>query len=429
MSSIPCNQNVLSQMTALAGMIQNPIPPAPIFFDSSNCAAGGSVSSASFPQYFFPSDCSSSGIPLPSDNCLRVINGTDGSFDPLGDTGIPAQFVNQLPIKGGTIGNIFSDPTQILFSFYCPPQYMMVFYNGNPTLPNTKKSAAATGYLMVPPNFTFANTCEQLVTLNNGAPFLGYNPSTGGTATIGNCRESWCGAALHKSSDTVPLGDYCTIPGANYQTWPSLFHNAPYFVVVKTTDFSQIIYNMCVKNTSYYLGIGDTDNLLNTVWSPQSTACDNFITNLCNTSDLTASPYVETCACFTQQAALNNQYGANLNVPVLCFGQDSTGNSKKDCYNNPNAYKTSKMAMYGCSFAQCQTVVNNSPGIQARASPPGTIECQGNFVNFPVVPQPAMSALPIYLHDISSNIPFYAWLMLGFGVFFLFLFIFALAFV
>lgn len=189
-----------------------------------------------------------------------------------------------------------------------------------------------------------------------------------------------------------------------------------------------MIFNMCTKNTQYTLG-SDPNNSLNRVWKPQSSACDQYMTNICSTSDVTLSQYKETCACFTQQQALNVQYGPTLEVPVCCFGADPSGDINKSCYFDTNAYKTGLMSRNCCSFAECTQVVNQNPTMQADASPPGEIQCVGSFVQFPAVPSAQPVVIPSALIVDIYSVPIYVWILFAVAVVLLLAFIFVLLFV
>jgi hypothetical protein len=426
----PCNNVLLADQTALASQVQNPLPPFPVFFNGGQCGGGGAPSASSFPLYYFPSDCSFTTIPTPINNCLRVIN--DPDFDPFHGPAIDPQFMNVLP--GGTdqlgnpANNVFTDPNSRLYSFYCPPQYEMVFYHLNP-MTNTREIATAAGYLHFTGNQLMVDACLSDARLNNGLRFLNYNNDPNFTPP---CLEAYCNCGKVDGQGNPQIFDagpsYCLSPNQASVPCPGVSHNAPYFIVIQRQDYSDIIREMCVNNRKVDLGPDAPDNSLNRVWKAQAFGCDTFITNLCTVSDITQSEYAEMCSCYTQQQALNNQYGTSLDVPVCCFGQDPSGDIKKSCAFNSEAYKTNAMLQNCCSFAECQTVVNDSPGMQAQASPPGEINCQGNFVQFPVPPV-TVTVLPSVIVTDTSSIPIYVWIVLVIAILLLLLFVVILSFV
>ena len=442
-------QLVLGDLAALAMQVQNPIAPYPLLYSSSGC--GGGVTNGSVPQYFFNSTCPSSVVPTVEDNCLRIITDYDGTFNPYSGAALSANQVNVLPggsNETGSIplnftGNIFSNADARLFSWFVPEKFYMVFYRGNPMI-MTRDAASAMGSLKIDANTVEPNACITNPTLSNGSPFFTTIPHecTGcgapccwidpqfnlclpydcGSETFESCREAYCGCG---KTGPVPQGDTCR-DGGVYKSCPAVYHNTPYFILVQTGDFSDSIVDMCVNNGIHTVG----RNSLNRVWKPQSAGCDQYITNLCNTSNLLDSTYTETCSCYTQQVNLNNEYTAALGVPVCCFGFDATNpsNIAKSCAFNMKAYKTAFMTANCCSPAICQTVLDNNTEIKAKTTPQGEIYCAGTFIEYPVVPVPVPDASSIII-AISSAIPFYTWIVFIVGVVLLLLFVLSLAFV
>lgn len=421
----PCNEGVLADLTALASQIDNPIAPYPVFYSSGQC--GGALTGASFPQYFFPVNCQNayadgSAVPTANDNCLRII--TDPAFDPLSGGTIDPTLVNVLPggtdEKGTPKSNIFNnlDNTR-LFSWYVPPQFRMVFYSQNPMLVGRGNAGP---YLIQDPGTLQVNACLSQLALSDGTSFFQYNGPS-------NCLLASC--ACNLGGETIPQGTFCNQsatapicvePNAQNQ------HRAPYFVIIQLEEYPNIIREMCVNNRPVSLG---TDlNSLNTVWKPQAAGCDNFVTSLCQISNVTESEFQNTCRCFTQQTELNNIYGSSLDVPVCCFGfdEDDPTDISKSCAFDMSAYKTNNMLQNCCSFAECQQIVEKSNGMRVRASPPGEILCQGNFVNFPTTVTPTVP-IPSAFVDEKREIPFYSWIVLAVGVVLLFVFVLSLAFV
>jgi len=450
-----CQNGALADMAALAMQVQNPVSPYPLFYSTSSC--GGGVTNGAFPEYFFNSSCPNdpmdpNPIPKVTDNCLRVITDYDGSFTPFTGGALDPRQVNVLPggqdqkgnVPTGFTGNIFSDGSARLFSFFIPENFYIVFYRGNP-MTQTRDLAAAQGVLQINGNTVIPNACIDTPTLTNGLPFMTPVAAQCTSCSSGccrfdttfnqcvdagsfcndfnDCREAFCGAC--GNSGAVPQGDTC-IKGGTYRSCPAVYHNAPYFVVVQTGDFADTIIDMCVNNGIHAVG----RNSLNRVWRPQSAGCDQYMTSICNISNLPDSPFNEICSCYTQQIALNNEYTAALGVPVCCFGFDVTNPSDiaKSCAFNMKAYKTAFMASNCCSPAICQTVLDNNTDIKVKTTPPGQIYCAGTFIEYPVVPVPVPNASSILI-AVSSAIPFYTWIVFIVGVVLLLLFVLALAFV
>jgi len=408
-----CIEGPLADLTAIASQIFNPVAPSILLYNGGSCTA-----SEAFPRYYFPSNCPNDSVPLASDNCLRIISDVD--YNPLSGPAIPVNFVNVLPggsdNKGNPANNIFSDPNSRLYSFYCPPGYEMVFYHLNP-MTTTRDLAAAGGYLKATGDTLIVDACLEDIRLSNGQRFLNY--STGSDV---NCKLAYCACGL---PDTFPVGSYCDVSQQSVAC-PGTTCNAPYFIIIQREAFPNIIREMCANNRQ--VNIGSSENSLNHVWKPAAAGCDNFITSLCNMSDVKDSDYANLCSCFLQQETLNEQYGESLQVPVTCFGQSPDGNINKSCAFNVDAYKTNTMLQNTCSFAECETIVSESPDMRNLSSPPGSIYCDGNIVQFPVS-APTITVLPSVIITDSISIPFYVWILLGIAVFLLVLFVIILSFV
>ncbi len=419
----PCNESVLADMAALAQQVANPVAPYPVLYSTGQCLG------ANFPLYFFRSNCpdSDTEVANASDNCLRVID--NPSFDPKGSQTLTARQVNVLPggtdAKGNDANSIFFDERDVLKSFYVPPQYKFYFYRGNP-LTQSLADAAAEGFLEVDGGQLIVDACLSVLKLDNGTPFFQYKEN-GSFLPVGNlpsCLQASCDCAF-TDAQPVPTGTFCET-AQDQETCPGTRHTAPYLVIVKTVDYSQLIVDMCASNQPISLG----DNSLNRVWRPQTAGCDQFMTSFCAASNLSDSGRKDLCACFSQQQALNNQYGAGLGVSVCCFGTDPDDPTdfSKACFNT-DAYKTDAMLKGCCSFAECEQTVNQSEEMRARASPPNRIECNGSFVDFPKVPTSPGPPLPNVSVDNTVHIPLWVWLVFGLAILLLVGFVVALAFV
>ena len=354
----PCNEGLLAEMAALAQQIENPIAPYPKFFSAPEC--GASLGGGSFPQYYFPMTCPDSGVPNYKDNCMRVT-----TLDPLKNIVTSTELVNFLP--GATEGfNIFQNLDNILTSFYVPPNYAMTFFKTNPV-------GAAVGsipYARFQPGSLVVNTCVQQLTLTDGS-FLTSGDSSGCTA-----------------------------------------HNAPYLVITEVEEFGNMIVEMC--KDSRPIQLGTALNSLNTTWKPQTAGCDNYMTAVCNMSNTVDTEFNAACSCYRQKITLDNTYGEALNVPVCCFGKDPSGDISKSCAFNVEAYKTSEMAKNCCSFAECQQVVNRSTDMQQNTATPGKIECNGDFIEFPIPKKkPEVSPGQNSYTEKNSYIPSYIWIILA----------------
>lgn len=424
----PCNVGLLADLTASSNTVNYPVAPFPVFFSTGGCGGGGGAAAgANFPLYYFPVDCSATGTPLPDNNCLRVLDNTDGHLGPTYDQVLSPSQVNVLPNADNTDNNIFSDPSARLYSWYVPYGYRMIFFHDDVRVTTLKAAFASNKYLEQGPNTLVVDSCLSFLSLADGSTFFSYGSNQPANASNVTCPLAYC-AACAVQSGQIPAGPNCPGGPASPQTCTAVTHYAPYFILLKESSFSDLLLDACVQNRTITYG-ADPNNSLNRVWKPQSPACDNFITALCNVSDVSISPYAELCSCFTQQQALNYQYGNQLQVPVCCFGADPKGDTMKSCTNNPNAYKTGQMLQNCCTYAQCQTLVENNTGMQVKASPPGEIQCVGSFVQFPVVPVTPSAPIPSVIVVDRHSIPLYTWIVFAVAIVLLLLFMFVLLFV
>lgn len=348
----PCNNGALAAMAALGSTVGNVTAPFPLFYTSSKC--GGGVNGASFPQYFLPVNCpADQTIPPSSANCLRVI--TESQYANGSVTLHPSQ-INYLP-KDAVLGNMFSNLDDRLYSWYVPPNYTVIFFKTDPTLslPSSIPRLVQMGDTLM------VDACLGVPFLNDGiTPF-------------------W---------DPVPGIDYCSTGGSMF-----FDHTAPFVVVIQNESYNSTIISMCLANKQVSLGT----NSLNEVWYPQSPGCDAFMSNLCATPDTSTQ---EVCSCFTQQAELQKQY-PNINISVCSFGSMVSGSIPASCAFNPLAYKTQAMLKNCVSFAQC---VSNSQNPM--------VQCMGDFVQLPQVAVVTPTITPAQ-YTSETDIPFYAWILLG----------------
>ena len=384
---VACDSGLLANLAALSNQIYNPVAPYPVFYSTANC--GSALTGSNFPTYFMSINCpqNDNTLPTPDNNCLRIIDNLDGKFNPFSGPRLSSNQVNFLPgaTKGGTqVNSIFTDPNARLYSWYTPVQFTIIFYQVDPS-ESTRDVAATSGYYISNSNELMVDACLTKLTLNNGSTFFSYGNNDDKTP----CPLQYCDACQNPNNPPVPPGPYCV--GTNgpisqnfdYSSCPGVTHRAPYFIVIKNREFSDILLDMCLNNLPVTYGSNPNNNL-NQVWAPQNAACDNYITSICSSSNVSSSPYAELCSCFTQQQALNHQYGASLEVPVCCFGTDPSGDISKSCSFNSKAYKTGQMLRSCCSFAECQQVINQTPSMANNADN-GTIACDGKFVSVPIV--------------------------------------------
>ena len=414
----PCNSGLLADIAAGAMQTYNIVDPYPVFMTAGQC------SGQSFPMYYFPMNCTSTTLPAPNDNCLRVIDNLDGTFNPLGGGTVRPDQVNRLPTGGTNPFNVFQGPDERMYSWYIPVNYRVVFYVGDPSVTPRSTLAASKQYLDTA-TIQYTNNAglmtdaclENLFLADNVTQFM---PPTNPTSA--DCRLAVCACGTGK---TYPAGTpYCNQSTAAVGC-PGVNHAAPYFLLIKNYEFSDEILDMCVHGSQKVIGTTS----LNYVWQSHTLGCDNYVSAFCGLNDVTKTEYAEMCSCFTQQQALNQQYGSSIQVPVCCFGQDPSGDLNKSCYFDDNAYKTGAMSRNCCSFAICQQVVHDTPGIQDNTTTPGQVICNNTFVNFPVVSPQSSVVFPATYVDVSDSIPFYTWVIFAIAIVLILVFVLVLLFV
>lgn len=120
-----------------------------------------------------------------------------------------------------------------------------------------------------------------------------------------------------------------------------------------------------------------------TRYQPQTSRCDAFMTNLCNTATNPAANPL--CGCFVDETDLENRVQTlGVNLPVTCFGPRCAGDSV--------AYRTAVMAAEACNLTICQQTIQASPGVIQDGE--FTIYCGGQYYqrNGQVITPPAASS-------------------------------------
>jgi hypothetical protein len=418
LSTYYCNETILGEKAASAQQVDNPIPPHPLFYTSAQC---GETGGDSFPKTINGVNCPEypTETPKPSDNCLHIISAVGKDIRTIH---VQPNQVNILPVgdetDGETDSNIFSEIYHKPFSFYIPPQFKAVFFSKTidtegETVGDILDRDGKNDYSfvrLVGGNHLEVDTCRSQFmlagTLNNTVPFIGRQYTDLAGTHIAPATDEECKDA----------GDIKN----HLQTF------APNFIILQTENFTDMIVDMCVNNRDVLIG---THSLRN-VWSPQSSGCDKFISNLCSLSSVNETKYKEMCSCFQQQIQLDGQFGEELKVSACCFGQDPSGDIDKSCAFNRSAYKTKEMLDNCCSFSQCkQKVIELGGGTKQTG-----VNCQGTFVEFPKQNSDLNNTLsadntlepatPVK----KEFIPIWVWGLFGGGGVLLLLFLIALAF-
>ena len=181
--------------------------------------------------------------------------------------------------------------------------------------------------LEVSNNYLQVDSCRSRVSLANGDGFFTIDPQ-----------------------DSPGVDVNCAAPADPPVGWQkNATHTAPYFILIEDSDFNSTIVDMCTTHRDVLVG----STSLNTVWHPQSSGCDQYMTTLCASSNIASTEFKEVCSCFSQQFALDQKFGTDQHVSVCCFGEDDSGDINRSCAFNTGAYKTNAMLEGCCSFAQC----------------------------------------------------------------------------
>jgi hypothetical protein len=169
--------------------------------------------------------------------------------------------------------------------------------------------------------------------------------------------------------------------------------------------------------------LGSQRNSLNTVWVPQTSGCDNLVSAICKSraastqvSHTLDSKFDRLCNCFDQQDRLDQRFGDDRNVSVLCFGHqvtDTPGDFQSACAFSSESYKTRQMQEHICSVGLCEQLQENfivAPGQQPPSCVAGSTVLPGastlSNVEFapdsdPNTPEPTMVeewTIPLWCH-------------------------------
>lgn len=380
-------------MAAFAQIIDSPIEPSPMFFNQNSCQG------SSFPA--------KDGSSLP----LAVID--EDVYQEIVQSGqpLPASVVNQLKsVKAGSTS--FGDKTfGTILGFYVPPNYRIIFFTEDPS---TKPPGKIVDPLEFRPGTLITNTCcSQLEWGQAKLNFL-MKPVPpilpGGPPTQQPLKPEDCCADNFKSD--------------------AFYHSAPFLVVIRRESIDEMVVDAC----SYQRQISVGPYSLNQVWKPQTRGCDQFMSAMCAqpiTADL-----ADTCACFIQQGNLDDTYGPDVKMPVVCFGSDADkpGDKSKNCAFNSKSYKTYDMVQNSCSFAECQQLINvDHPAFAST----GQIQCDGSFAQSKLpqafvavsVSTPEDDGGDTTLRKLVSHVPEWIWGFFGTGISLLLAFFVCLTFV
>lgn len=422
LSPVTCNETLLAGMAASAQQIDTPIAPFPRFFSNSTCGGG---SGSSFPSFFLPVSCPEDPdvLPDPITNCLRIISVVGKDIDSVY---VKPNQVNELKHiiataaepKYASAGssNIFPGDFDKLYSFYIPPQYKAVFFSSKIGVEGKSVGDifkdANTYSQVFGGNHLEVDTCRTKLMLINSSKFTEPIP--------------FISDILNTTEQKFPTSDMClnnaVASDKTRRSGDQLNTTAPYFILLQTEEFNDMIIDMCVSGRDVVVGT----NSLSRVWYPQSSGCDKFMTNLCQISSIEETKYKETCSCYQQKIELDQQFGEDLKVPVCCFGKDPSGDIDLSCAFNSKSYKTKEMLTSCCSFAQCEKAVVQ--GNMGNTTDESGVLCQGTFVEFPKINTTDIPKEPVDTIVVDSDIPVWVWGFFGAGTILLLLFVIALSF-
>lgn len=377
-----CVDNDLKVMSIQAQDISNPVAPYPLFYTGYGCNRGNvnGYGLFQFPLKNFPVNCAN--ISSENNNCLRIISNGRWKEIQSGDS-VHEDEINTCFYGTGSKGNVFhqtlndSSKIPVLRSFYCPPGYKIHF--------STSLTKPLQNFLTINSGEIHADICVDHLSLSGGETLLKGNCSNGHQLT---------------------------------------YAHGLYFLVIQEQEFGEMIIDMCVNNRQVELGSG---NSLNTIWNPQSAGCDIFMTNICKSSDITDNDhYKDVCACFVQQQKLNEMFGEDKKVPVMCFGSYVSPDLSQACAFNYKAYKTKNMQSNACSIAVCDQLFKENRDLQ-KGVDHQPVNCGGNVVDFGDTPVGKdVQDTPSDTSNANttvrkSKIPIYTWIIIGLNVLFLLL--------
>ena len=329
-----------------------------------------------YPVFFLKERCGDAQFPDPikSINCRAGTNCM--AITPVGiykeSAVVAAKYVNKF--------TTMFDPYQYANSFYVPENYKIHFFVQDPSL--TKPSSIVRFTAMQ--NQLYTNLQARNLILSDGStPF--YSGIT-----------------------------------------PRITH----YVVEKVESFTELLLDMCLYNRQ--ITLGSAMNPLNPAWTSKTKGCDNLVKSLCTYADSASvygGKYKKICNCKHQKQQLDTEFGVKNDVPVCCFGKGTDG--KLDCAFDPDAYKSAETIRGCCSFAACQSLVENPVNnLKQKTSTPGIIHCDGKDVQFPPKPKPSEAAKVIPGSTTTKKeIPKWTWYVVGATIVFLIVFIILLSLV
>ena len=380
-------QKTLDRVAFAAQQSASPFSPVPLFFSSGACNAGlnGSV----FPNTAAPVSCPADPlrIPLPVENCLRILKGTDARRKI-----ISTQDVNFLrnPQRSVPDSSMFPNSDDMLFSFYIPPDYLAYFFENDPR-GKSLEDLENSDVLIVSGDHVEVNACRSELTLPNGKSFFEPNAAVKKAVETNIATATILGSSLSRFSLSLfnrsePFDEQACASASTFYV-----HRTPFVVLVELQDFHKTILDMCLKNRT--VSIGTTS--LNQVWRPQFPACDALVAAFCATNSTD-----EPCACFRQQNSLDDTFGRQRKVPVCCFGKDPSGDQDRSCAFNRNAYKTREMLDNCCTLVQC----NQQARVLTSLEPSAIISCVEDTDKFPIKGSKTTTFVEPFF-DKLSNIP------------------------
>jgi len=362
-----CNQQSLRVLALSLSDANNLFQPLPLFYSESQCSAGVALNQTKtsdkkqFPSFNDVMDCTSD-YPIQTNNCIKVTSSDImNSYRTVSSYRLSLSQFNVAPFDNLT-SNMF-DNTQRIHSIYVPPGMQVTFFKDDPrTTPyiTNHRITFKSGQLIL-------DTCFQNLKLSNGSTsFFNFNDSNKQMTS-----DFWFTKYL--SIEKNPKDQYNTTNDPDIITNlatvnksiqdvcddSNIKHSAPYVVIELITSFSQLLKQTCLTNAALF--IGDTD--MRQFWHPQSSACDQLMTQYCSQNTLDSI-----CTCFEQQKKLNRMFSESLEVPVCCFGHLVANSMGDSCSWQPSAYKTNHTLQSCCQHTECERLITNIIGIDETQS-------------------------------------------------------------
>jgi hypothetical protein len=411
-----CDQQSLKVYSIALSDPSTLFQPLPLFYTEPQCSAGVG----------FNTTTTSDGLQIPSfvddESNIKVKHGENTTLN-------FSQHVMHMDDSSSVLYQ------KIIHSLYVPPGVRVTAYENNPvTTP-----LATNNKFVFSPNTLVVDTCYQNQLLRGTRGYFFHykennnNQPTGFALQFTYWYDQWVKTTNKPSVDdfNYEIAEICRNT--------NLRHITKYWVVEIITPFKQLLRETCLTNKPLFIGNHD----LRDYYYPQSSACDQLMTEFCRLNPSDAS-----CKCFAQQLLLDNMFSQDLQISVLCFGHlvatDTTDSDKykNSCAFNASAYKTNAMLQNTCQHTDCrQNNIDPNSGTMICSPIPLDMltlfsdiktkmdilntsaksvyeEAKAKFIatNFSNQPIEKVTTKKITVHETFSEKPRIGWIIIGIGI-------------